>query len=361
MTHPVGKQYIEINTAPNPVNGIPNARFQEHTEELKLVGCVDAQDIDHTQHRTQQVDKKRVAEHFSTACSSYDQYAQVQKQIAAVNLELMSDVVSGVCKYAVDLGCGTGLHTNLLAKMADNCLAIDISYGMLTSAQINNAEKTTAANKAIRYCGGDVDSLPLQSQCIDVLHSSMALQWCSSPRNAIAEIARVLSTRGSAQLAIMLDSSLNELRQAWQNMGLAPRVNEFFSQKQWLDATQNLKVDKVSSADVQINIEQQVRSFTEWHPSSLHMLRALKRIGAATKSNDTQTAVNSRSSISSVISKQELLELDQQMRRQQAMDEQSPIIQEQSKQLQIGNTDRDQSELPLTYQILFLSIKKSQS
>jgi malonyl-CoA O-methyltransferase len=307
------------------------------------------------------VNKKRVAEHFSAACSSYDEYAQVQKQIAEVNLDLLVDLVSGHSKYSVDLGCGTGLHTAMLAKMADNCLAVDISHGMLKEAQRNNAEKVTAANKAILYCSGDADCLPLQSHSIDLLHSSMTLQWCSSPNSAIAEINRVLSTSGSAQLAIMLDPSLYELRQAWQNMGLPPRVNEFFTEKQWLDATQNLKNDDASTnADVQINICQQVRSFTEWHASSLQMLRALKRIGAATKNNDTHTDENGYSSISAAISRQELLELDVQMRQQQqVVHEQSQVMYAHAPRLKIVSEDECQFGFPLTYQILFLSITKS--
>lgn len=342
------------NESPVQVNQLPDARYQKQKNDLKLIGCVDVVQGKNAQIRTQQVNKKRVAEHFSAACSSYDEYAQVQKQIAEVNLELLVDLVSEHSKYSVDLGCGTGLHTSALAKMADNCLAIDISHGMLKAAQMNNAKVVTATNNTILYCSGDADSLPLQSHTIDVLHSSMVLQWCSSPNNAITEIARVLSTSGCAQLAIMLDSSLYELRQAWQNLGLAPRVNEFFSQKQWLDATQKLKTDDVScSADAKINIQQQVCSFTEWHPSSLQMLRALKRIGAATKSNGTQTNENSDSPTSSAISRQELLELDEQMRQQrQAVHEQSP-------ELKIGGKDKSNRGFPLTYQILFLSIQKT--
>jgi malonyl-CoA O-methyltransferase len=363
MKYAVNDTYIAVNRAidaPNEspilVNRIPDAICQKQRDKLKLIDCVDVEQGNKAQSCTQQVNKKRVAEHFSAACYSYDQYAQVQKQIAEVNFELLADLVSGRSKYSVDLGCGTGSHTSALAKMADNCLAIDISHGMLKAAQMNNAERATAANKAILYCSGDADSLPLQSHSIDALHSSMALQWCSSPSNAIAEIVRVLSTSGCAQLAIMLDSSLYELRQAWQHIGLAPRVNEFFSQKQWLDATQDLKTDEVSSsADAQIDIQQQICSFTEWHQSSLQMLRALKRVGAATKSNDTQTDENSHSPTSSAISRQELLELDEQMRQQlQAANEQSP-------QVKTGGKDESSLGFPLTYQILFLSIKKTQS
>jgi malonyl-CoA O-methyltransferase len=361
MKYAVNDAYIAVNIAPDIlnespvlVNQIPSVASVQQRDELKLVDCIDVEQGNNLQISTQQVNKKLVAEHFSAACCSYDEYAQVQKQIAEVNLELLADLVSGQSKYSIDLGCGTGLHTSALAKMTANCLAIDISHGMLKTAQRNNAEKTTAANKVILYCSGDADSLPLQPHSIDVVHSSMALQWCSSPSNAIAEITRVLSTSGSAQLAIMLDSSLYELRQAWKNIGLAPRVNEFFTKKQWLEATQNIKNDEVSRrADAQINIYQQVRSFTEWYPSSLQMLRALKRIGAATKSNDTQTDENRHSPTSPAISRHELLKLDEQMCQQRQ------AVHEQSAQLKTGGKDDSKLGFPLTYQILFLSIKKT--
>jgi malonyl-CoA O-methyltransferase len=313
------------------------------------------------QGRAQEVNKKRIAEHFSAACGNYDQYAQVQKRIAAVNLELLSQVIAGRSKFSVDLGCGTGLHTGSLAKMSDNCLAIDISHGMLQVAQVNNADVTTFTNKAIRYCSGDADSLPLQSQSVDALHSSMALQWCSSPNFGITEITRVLATGGSAQLAIMLDSSLYELRDAWENIGITPRINNFFSQQQWLQAAQDLQIEQINkNSNVKISIQQQVRSFTEWHSSSLDMLRALKLIGAATKYNSKQISENRHLQLSPVtastaISKQELLELDKQMQRQQCG------LSEQYRQRKAGYRAKGKPSLPLTYQILFLTIQKTQS
>ncbi|GAC30456.1 methyltransferase domain-containing protein [Brumicola pallidula] len=326
-----------------------------------VLECIEVEQTNSAEVRAQEVNKKHVAEHFSAACGNYDHYAQVQKQIAEVNLELLSHVIAGRSKFSVDLGCGTGLHTSLLAKMSDNCLAIDISHGMLKVAQINNTDMTTATNNAILYCSGDADSLPLQSQSIDVLHSSMALQWCSSPSFAIAEIARVLSTSGSAQLAIMLDSSLYELRDAWENIGITPRINNFFSQQQWLQATQDLQIEQINqNSNVKINIQQQVRSFTEWHSSSLDMLRALKLIGAATKYNSKQIGKNSQLQLSPVtvstaISKQELIELDKQMQRRVCG------LSEQYQQRNAGDKGEGNRGLPLTYQILFLTIQKKQS
>ena len=307
--------------------------------------------------RSQNVSKNTVARHFSAASGQYDRYAQVQKQIAQVNLELLNKVTAGQdAAYSVDLGCGTGIHTKSLAGMSENCLAIDISLGMLEMAKSNHAETTTAANKAIQYCTGDADNLPLQSGTVDIVHSSMALQWCSSPKIAIDEIARVLSENGSAQLAIMLDSSLHELRLAWDSLGIASRVNRFFSQQQWLEATEQLGTSQVrTNTPRRFNIQYRVEQFTEWHKSSLHMLRALKRIGAATKNNPTHvnSGLNASALAASVgISKQELRALDQKMYQQ--------LLADSSQDESGSNPSSLGKDLPLSYQVLFLSINKSQ-
>jgi|GEM_PF-246808 len=307
--------------------------------------------------QAQNVSKNTVAKHFSAASGQYDRYAQVQKQIAQVNLELLNKVRAGQdAAYSVDLGCGTGIHTKSLAGMSEDCLAIDISLGMLEMAKRNHAETTTAANKAIQYCTGDADNLPLQSGTADIIHSSMALQWCTSPNIAIDEIARVLSENGSAQLAIMLDSSLHELRLAWDSLGIASRVNRFFSQQQWLEAAEQVGTAQVRTNTVgQFNIQYRVEQFTEWHKSSLHMLRALKRIGAATKNNPTHvnSALNTSAMAASVgISKQELRALDQKMYQQLLADSPQDGSDSNPSSLEQG--------LPLSYQVLFLSIHKSQ-
>lgn len=303
--------------------------------------------------------KETVAKHFSAASGHYDRYAQVQKQIAQVNLDLLNNVRAGQHNaYSVDLGCGTGIHTKSLAAISDRCLAIDISIGMLEMAKSNHTEVRTASNKEILYCNADAERLPLGSESIDIIHSSMALQWCSSPNTAISEIARVLSKSGSAQLAIMLNSSLYELRQAWESLGIASRVNQFFSLQQWLQAAGQLGSAPNNENIVgQFNIEYTVTRFTEWHQSSLHMLRALKRIGAATKNTTTQTLAKDRSkslatAVSTSIGKRELYALDLCM--QQQMDAENP-----QRYCGSDSSSREQS-LPLSYQVLFLTIHKSQ-
>lgn len=320
----------------------------------------------------QSVDKGRVAEHFSAAATHYDQYAQVQKDIALENLNLLErftghqlgnqagNNAGNNAQQALDLGCGTGLHTESLATLAHRCLAVDISHRMLNTARERHEQSINAKIRNIRYCNADADNLPVASGTIDLLHSSMALQWCRSPTNAINEIARVLSAKGTAQLAIMLDSSLVELKQAWLNLGITPRVNQFFSQQEWLEATQALCAKhNVRDADVSINlpigmsinVQHEVRCFTEWHAGSLHMLRALKRIGAATKSS-VHSAGNMENEVmfhnrAQAMSKSELMNLDAHMSKQ---------MQRHDK----GNCQQV-NMLPLSYHILFITIQKQEN
>lgn len=290
---------------------------------------------------THSVNKLAMAEHFSSAAKHYDFYAEVQKQIAEVNIQLLNNLVASCNKdglkeridsgtqnltsLAIDLGCGTGIHTNEIAALSARCIAIDISQGMLKSALNNNLDTRTAGNQDIQFCGGDAEALPLRDASVDILHSSMALQWCHSPKQVIAEVKRVLSSKGKAQLAIMLDSSLFELRNAWSQLDIEPRINNFYSQKDWLA---NI------TCDSECKVDSHTQRFQEWHSSSLNMLRALKRIGAATKQADS---VSSEGNTMKPIGKQELAQLDQQMSKK---------------------SDRPNAVYSLSYDILFISIEK---
>ena len=319
-------------------------------------------------NKAQKLNKGLVAKHFSAASNDYDRYAKVQKQIAEFNLELLHDSISCKAKQAVDLGCGTGLHTKSIADLSKNCLAIDISHGMLAVARTHNSQTKTAQGNEIRYCTGDADNLPLHSNSIDLLHSSMALQWCSSPKKAIEEIVRVLSRQGSAQLAIMLDSSLFELKNAWKSIELEPRVNEFFSKEEWLHAMHDL-VTKLNSSDLntQLSVKHQSGTFVEWHSSSLQMLRALKRVGAATKSELEGHAERCNDPLAmdgvqehklpnlNSISKTELRLLDQEMQKQLEQNFANCVDANQTKEKKLVG------RLPLSYQVLFLTIQKNKA
>ncbi|MGA9422112.1 MAG: methyltransferase domain-containing protein, partial [Rhodanobacteraceae bacterium] len=75
---------------------------------------------------------------------------------------------------------------------------------------------------------GDASALPLPERSVDVLHSSLCIQWCDEPRAPFAEFARVLKPGGLLLLSTFGPDTLHELRAAWAAADDAhPHVGRF--------------------------------------------------------------------------------------------------------------------------------------
>ena len=100
----------------------------------------------------------------------------------------------------VDLGVGDGLLTMMLAEVAREVVAVDISAQML--AQL----KTRATQKGIGNIvtlESDIAHLALADQSFDVAVLSQALHHCDEPLSALKEAQRVL-VRGGRLLVLDL-------------------------------------------------------------------------------------------------------------------------------------------------------------
>ena len=67
-------------------------------------------------------------------------------------------------------------------------VGLDIAEGMLRHAR--------AASAAPHWVCADAEQLPLAADSVDLVFSSLALQWCETPGQALREIARVLKPVG---------------------------------------------------------------------------------------------------------------------------------------------------------------------
>lgn len=142
-----------------------------------------------------------VARAFGQAAGQYDRNAGLQQQVA----DWLLSQVPGPVARALDLGCGTGY---CLARLeAQTLMGLDISADMLAQA----AAKAPGA----LLLQGDAQQLPLASASVDLVVSSLALQWCASLELALGELARVLAPGGQALVALPLAGSLKELSRAW--------------------------------------------------------------------------------------------------------------------------------------------------
>jgi malonyl-CoA O-methyltransferase len=164
-----------------------------------------------------------VAQAFGRASARYDAAAALQAQVRE---ELLSrlDVLDTPPAVVVDLGAGTGAATAVLKRRFPRAqvIAVDAAAGMLE--QVGRRSRFW---RPLRRVQADAAALPLRDASVDLVFSSLMLQWCHPPDAVLAELRRVLKPRGLLLLSSFGPSTLQELRQAWAQVDTAEHVNAF--------------------------------------------------------------------------------------------------------------------------------------
>jgi malonyl-CoA O-methyltransferase len=164
-------------------------------------------------------DKRQVAASFSRAAASYDAVAELQR---SVGTQLLARLPASLQpRRWLDLGSGTGHFTRALAERYAQCegLAVDIAEGMLRHA--------SPLGGAAYFIAGDAEALPLQDASVDLLFSSLALQWCADFPRVLSEARRVLRPGGVLAFSSLCVGTLQELRDSWQAVDGLVHVNRF--------------------------------------------------------------------------------------------------------------------------------------
>lgn len=166
------------------------------------------------------VNKQDVARSFSQAAATYDQVADLQRRVAET---LLAKIPEKSFSQIADLGCGTGVFTSHLANQFEgsSVYGLDIAEGML------NFARNKFVSPQLKWCCADAEQLPMRSECMDLVFSSLAVQWCSDFQQVCSELKRVLKPGGSCVLATLGPDTLHELRSAWQQVDGYVHVNRF--------------------------------------------------------------------------------------------------------------------------------------
>ncbi|KAM6934645.1 putative methyltransferase [Xenentodon cancila] len=101
---------------------------------------------------------------------------------------------------AVDLGCGTGQNTRLLAPHFDKVVGIDIS-----DCQVEEA-RAVPGHPNITYRTGTAEELPFADGSVDLLTAASAAHWFDQAK-FLAEANRVLKPRGCIALLGFSDTN----------------------------------------------------------------------------------------------------------------------------------------------------------
>ena len=110
----------------------------------------------------------------------------------------------------LDLGAGTGRVTRELLRRYPRArvVALDLSPGMLREARHHQS----LWRRFERVCA-DALRLPLKNACVDLVFSSLMLQWCEPLDAALAEVAPRAQARRLLRLQHLRLDTLHELRE----------------------------------------------------------------------------------------------------------------------------------------------------
>lgn len=152
-----------------------------------------------------------VASRFGARATGYDEHAQLQRATAAQLADFLQR--KGGLPYSgrvLEIGCGTGLLTGLLAGQAASYLATDIAPAMLERCRLKHGG-TPGLDFAV--LDGEQGA---PSDTFSAIVSNLAAQWFQEP---VAGLARLAGQTRLLAFALPLRGSFPEWEQAFQALG----------------------------------------------------------------------------------------------------------------------------------------------
>ncbi len=124
----------------------------------------------------------------------YDKFSKVYDKVREGNPEMVHQILDGVSlsgsSLVLDIGCGTGNNTLLLASTVQaNVIGLDISQGMLQKAYEKQSQ--------ILFVQAPADCIPVASETIEFVYMTEVLHHLPDIPATLHEICRILKSSGS--------------------------------------------------------------------------------------------------------------------------------------------------------------------
>ncbi|HEY6483852.1 MAG TPA: malonyl-ACP O-methyltransferase BioC [Steroidobacteraceae bacterium] len=204
---------------------------------------------------------------FERASTTYEAAAVLQSRVGEELLDRLQSFRLQP-RVVLDLGAGTGKAAGALKRRYRRALviALDLAPGMLREARRHQP----FLRRFERVCA-DAARVPIAAASVDVVFSSLMLQWCQPPDAVLREIRRILRPDGLFAFASFGPDTLKELRSAWAAADAYEHINPF------------IDVQDLGTALLRAGLMEPVLDVDRvqlTYPDTFAVMRDLRRIGA---------------------------------------------------------------------------------
>ena len=208
--------------------------------------------------------KADVAQSFSRAAPTYDSVASLQRDVGNALLRKLEQL-NPAPRCILDLGSGTGYFCPELKQRFAQAqyIGLDLAEGMVRYSREHHPQGDA-------WLVGDAEALPLASHSIDLVFSSLALQWCHRTDLLFAELVRVLRPGGRCVFTTLGPETLRELRAAWAAVDQHQHVNDFLAAETLMQSA--------SLAEAPLELKE--RTYRMEYQKVAELLLELKTLGA---------------------------------------------------------------------------------
>lgn len=209
--------------------------------------------------------KQRIRQAFDQAATTYDEAADVQREVCDRLAGYFEQADPGFSPFAIlDAGCGTGYGIEWLKQRwpSAELSLVDFAPGMLLASQ-------TRSPQARRICA-DIETLPFADSQFDLYWSSLAWQW-NNPGRCVAEAGRVLKPDGMLAVATLGTDNFPELRHAFAE------IDDYSHVLTIPDPERLLASCRIGCWQIRLWQRQWVRRY---YPDLRTLLRRVKAVGA---------------------------------------------------------------------------------
>jgi len=203
-------------------------------------------------------------------------------------LDMLPDVKG---RTGLDVGCGEGHNTRLLAKQGAQMTALDISPTFIRYAR----EEEERAPLGIRFLEGSATELPFPNGAFDFAVAMMSLMDMPEIEKVFAEVRRVLIPGGFFQFSILhpcFDTPHRKNLRGEDGLTYAYEIGGYFRERQGeiLEWTFSAAPPEEKARFPRFRVPQYTRMLSSWVNTLLDAGFTVERLGEPCPSDETVRA-----------------------------------------------------------------------